>query len=194
MQSSNLILQAEKILKQRNVAIVVSCVLLSSNFFLSAAIFFSEKEYILVPSTLEKEVLVSNGKLSMSYLEPITRDVVNLMLSVTPQNTEYATNSILKITHPAFRGQLKAALFERNQDILKRRISLHFHPQTIVPGEEPKTVIATGKLSTYLGREEVSLEDKSYSITYTQEGFRPLVSNFHEIDPKKKTEEEEAKK
>lgn len=193
MQSSDLILQAEKILKQRNIAIVVSCVLLFSNFFLSTAVFLAEKEYILVPSTLEKEVLVSNGKLSMSYLEPITRDVINLMLSVTPQNTEYATNSILKITHPAFRGELKAALFERNQDVVKRRISLHFYPQTIVPGEEANTVMVTGKLSTYLGKEEVSLEDKSYSITYVQEGFRPLVSNFHEIDPKKKTEEEAKK-
>jgi len=194
MQTSDLILQAEKILKQRNIAIVVSSVLLFSNFFLSTAVFFNEKEYVLVPNTLEKEALVSSGKMSMSYLEPITRDVVNTMFSITPLNTEYVVKSILKITHPSFYGELKASLFQRNQDIIKRRLSLHFYPQTIVPGEEENSVVVVGKLSTYLGKEEVSSEDKSYSITYIKEGsFRPLILNFQEIDPKKKIEEEAKK-
>lgn len=190
MEISDRILQTEKLLKQRNIAVAVSSILLFNTLILSSAVLFTDKEYILVPSILEKEVIVSNGRLSMGYLEPITRDVINLMLSVNPQNTEYVTKSILKITHPAFRGKLKSALFERNQDILKRRISLHFYPQTIVPDEEGKTVIVSGKLATYLGKEEVSLEEKLYSITYVQEGFKPLVAGFYEIDPKKKNEEE----
>ena len=47
-------------------------------------------------------------------------------------------------------------------------------------------MLVVGKLSTHLGKEEVSLEEKTYSITYAFEGFKPLVLDFHEVDLKAK--------
>ena len=186
MQSSQLILETNKILKQRNLAIIAGVVLLISNLFLSSAVIFGDKEMVLVPNSLNQEASIINGKMSPAYVEALTRDVINLMLNITPANVEYATKSILKITHPKFYGQLKTALNDRSKDVINRRISVYFSPQSITPTEDQKGVFVVGKLSTYLGKEEVSSEDKTYSITYAFEGFKPLVLDFHEVDQKAK--------
>lgn len=181
MEKEGLLVQANQILKQRNLALAIGGVLLVANLFLSAAVLFSDKEVVLVPNSLDKDSAITNGKMSSAYLEAITRDVVNLMLNVTPASAEYSSKAVIKITHPTFYGQLKKDLNERNKDVIGRRISTFFSPQSMVVNETFTGAIITGKLSTYLGKEEVLTEDKMYSITYGFEGFRPLVIDFHEL-------------
>lgn len=186
MENSKLISEAQKILKQRNIAVAVVSILLVSNLFLSAAVIFGDKEVVLVPNSLNEEASIVNGKMSPAYIEAITRDVINLMLNTTPSNVEYSAKSILKITHSKFYGSLKTALTARSNDVLNRKISVVFWPQSITPGEDRSSAFVVGKLVTYLGKEEVSNEEKTYLITYVSEGSRPMVLDFHEIDPKAK--------
>lgn len=185
MEKEGLLAQANQILKQRNLALAIGGVLLVANLFLAAEALFFGKEVVLVPNSLDKDSSIANGKMSPAYLEAITRDVVNLMLNVTPASAEYSSKAVIKITHPAFYGQLKKDLNERNKDVIGRRISTFFSPQSMVVNETFTGAIITGKLSTYLGKEEVLTEDKIYSITYGFEGFRPLVIDFHEVDKDK---------
>lgn len=193
MEKEDLVAQANQILKQRNLSLATGAVLLVANLFLSATLLFSDKEVVLVPNSLDKESSVSNGRMSPAYLEAITRDVVNLMLNVTPASTEYSSKAIVKITHPAFYGQLKKDLNERNKDVVNRRISTFFSPQSMMINDRYDGAIITGKLSTYLGKEEVLTEEKTYSVTYAFEGFRPLVADFHEIIKEDKSENKGAK-
>ena len=185
MNKEGLIIEADKILKQRNLVFAFSVVLLVANIFLSASLFLHNKEIVLVPNSLEKESSIKNGKMSPAYLEAMTRDVVNLMLNVTPANAEYSSRSILKITHPAFYGKLKKDLNERNKDVAKRRISTIFYPQSMSVNEKNDGAVVSGKLSTYLGKEEVLMEDKVYSVTYSFDGFRPAVIDFYEVQQEK---------
>ncbi len=193
MKKEDLVVQANQILKQRNLAFATAAILLVANLFLSASLLFSNKEVVLVPNSLDKESSISNGKMSPAYLEAITRDVVNLLLNVTPASTEYSSKAIVKITHPAFYGQLKKDLTERNKDVLNRRISTFFSPQSMIVNSGYDGAVITGKLSTYLGKEEVLTEEKTYSVTYAFEGFRPLVTDFHEITKEDKSEDKGAK-
>ena len=185
MNKEGLIIEAEKILKQRNAILAISIILLVANVFLSAALFLHDKEIVLIPNSLEKESSIKNGKMSPAYLEAITRDAINLMLNVSPANAEYSAKSILKITHPSFYGQLKKDLNARNKDIVNRRIATLFYPQSMSVNESNDGAVIAGKLSTYLGKEEVLTEDKTYSITYSFEGFRPLILDFYEIEQEK---------
>lgn len=186
MEKSKLVLETQKILKQRNVAVAVSGVLLISNLFLATAVVFGDKEVVLVPNSLNEEASIINGKMSPAYIEALTRDVVNLMLNTTPSNVEYTARSILKITHPKFYGSLKTALTARSSDVINRKITVSFWPKSIIPTEDPNSVLVVGQLTTYLGKEETANEEKTYSITYAFEGVRPSVLDFHEVDPKAK--------
>jgi conjugal transfer pilus assembly protein TraE len=186
MQTSHLVFETQKILKQRNFAIIACGILLLTNLALSVAVVFGDKQTILVPNSLSQDTSISNGKMSPAYLEALTRDVVNLMLTATPANVEYNTKSILKITHPKFYGELKTSLNSRATDVVNRKISVYFLPQSITPTKDNLGAFVSGKLSTHLGKEEVALEDKTYFVSYSFEGFRPLVIDFHEVDLKSK--------
>jgi len=186
MQTSHLVFETQKILKQRNFAIIACGILLLTNLALSVAVVFGDKQTILVPNSLSQDTSISNGKMSPAYLEALTRDVVNLMLTATPANVEYNTKSILKITHPKFYGELKTSLNSRATDVVNRKISVYFLPQSITPTKDNLSAFVSGKLSTHLGKEEVALEDKTYFVSYSFEGFRPLVIDFHEVDLKSK--------
>jgi conjugal transfer pilus assembly protein TraE len=188
MNKDEMILESNKVLKQRNLSLMVCGVLMTTNLFLSAKVFSSNSEVVLVPNSLEKESSVTNGKASASYLEAITRDVVNLMLNVTPSNTEYTSKTILKITHPAFHGQLKKELVSRNKDVIQRRVSTFFSPNSMTITENFDGAVIVGQLSTYLGKEEVLTESKTYVVSYSFDGFRPLVADFHEVTQEEKSE------
>lgn len=184
MEKNYHITQSSLVLKQRNIAIALCIVSLLSNLFLSFFIFVADKEIVVVPNFIDQEISIKNGKMSNSYLEAISRDVVNLMLNITPSNVEYSAKSILKIAHPQFHGSLKTALNARSKDIINRKISTFFSGQSMVVGEDKMSVVVVGKLSTFLGKEEVSIEEKNYMISYSYEGFRPLIINFEEVDEK----------
>ncbi len=185
MNKEGLIIEADKILKQRNAILVVAGIMLLANIFLSASLFLHDKEIVLIPNSLDEKTSIKSSKMSPAYLEAITRDAINLMLNVSPANAEYSAKSILKITHPAFYGQLKKDLNERNKDMTNRRITTLFYPQSMSVNETYDGAIVVGKLSTYLGKEEVLTEDKTYSITYSFEGFRPLIMDFYEVQQDK---------
>ncbi len=191
MKKEELLIKSEAILKQRNGCVALCALLLVANLLLSASVLFTEREVVLIPTGLDKEAVIKNGKMSPEYLEAITRDVINLMLNVTPTNTDYASKALLKITHPKFYGQLKISLDKRNQDVIRHRVSIFFAPQAMSISDDNKSVIVSGKLSTHLGKEEVLLEDKIYSVTYASEGFRPQIIDFHEVTEHKQSEKEE---
>lgn len=193
MEKEKSLLSLNLILKQRNILAATCALLIVSNTILAVASLFSTREMVLIPNALDKETAISNKKMSPAYLEAITRDVVGLMLNITPSNTDYAIRSVLKITHPSFYGQLKHDLNKNAEDVIKRRITTFYFPQSIqVIGDA--SVVVTGKLSTYLGKEMMGEEEKSYSITYAYEGFRPSVMDFHEVDPKSKEERSDEEK
>ena len=187
MEKEKSLLSLNIILKQRNLLVAICGLLIISNTILAVVSLFSSKEMILIPNSLDKETAISNKKMSPAYLEAISRDVIGLMMNFTPSNTDYAIRSVLKITHPSFYGQLKHELNKNAEDVIKRKITTFFSPKSIQVIGDTKVMI-TGNLSTFLGKEMMNDEVKSYTINYAYEGFRPLVIDFHEVDPKAKDE------
>ncbi len=180
MQISAAVFELEKITKQRNFCLVLCVTLIAITLIQSTIILSGEKSVVLVPSTLSGEVGLSNKKVSSAYLENITRDVINVMLDVTPENTQYSTDQILKITHPEFYGELKQQLLKRADDVASRKITTNFYAKTMVTNPENNQVLVSGKLATFLGTKMVLEDEKNYRITYAYNNFKLLIIDFRE--------------
>ncbi|MBU4557024.1 MAG: type IV conjugative transfer system protein TraE, partial [Actinobacteria bacterium] len=96
--------QNQRILKQRNLLVVVAAALAS----LTAVLFFvtvtRDREIVLQP-VLRSPLTVSSAGVSREYLELITRDTAVLTLDRSPQNLEYWMKSVLDITAPGAQGK-----------------------------------------------------------------------------------------
>ena len=181
MKKNNLIFETQNILKQRNIAFIVIACLLFINMMQAMFLFLFKKELVLIPNSISEPTKISRNKLSKSYLEAVTRDIINLSLNVTPSNLEYSRKSILQITHPAFYGKLNDRLSQRAKDIKKRNITMAFYPKSMSVDDYSNTVFVVGTLQTYIGKERVNNEEKTYEISYAVNGFKPLIKRFQEV-------------
>lgn len=178
--------ELNKIIKQRNIAITICLLLIIITLVQSIIILTTDHVVVMVPSTLNQETAISKNNVSAAYLESTTRDVVNVMLNITPDNTTYVNKTILKVTHPKFYGILKSELAKRSEDVINRRIAIHFDPASIVVNQGKLQAYVTGQLETYLGKEMVDNIPKTYVITYDWSGFKLLITDFHEELPLEK--------
>ena len=182
MEKSAAISELNKITKQRNLSIIAGVVLLITSLIQTIIIFRGERAVVLVPSSLSGEVDLSNKRVSAAYLENITRDVMNTLLDVTPDNANYSAEQILKITHPQFYGELKQSLNKRTQEVVSKKITTSFYAKTMVVNSAKNQVFVSGKLATYLGTKMVLEEEKTYKISYEYNNFKLLIVDFHEED------------
>ena len=193
MEKSVAVFELNKITRQRNLSIIAGVVLLITSLIQTIIIFRGERSVVLVPSSLSGEVSLSNKRVSSAYLENITRDVMNTLLDVTPDNANYSAEQILKITHPQFYGELKQSLNKRSQEVVSKKITTSFYAKTMVVNSAKNQVFVSGKLATYLGTKMVLEEEKTYSISYEYNNFKLLIVDFHEEDLTKKEGEQNAK-
>lgn len=186
MNKETLIYNTNVLLYQRNILGILFLIMIISNLFLSFAIFLHKKEIVLVPNAISEEISIKNHKMSVGYLEALTRDVANLMLNVSPANLEYNSKALLKMIHPSFYGAMKNEISQRNLSVENRRISTVFFLQSINIKNKRNTVQIVGKLSTYIGKEEVEFEQKKYQISYEFSGDMPMIIDFFEVINDKK--------
>jgi len=189
MEKSVAVFELNKITRQRNLSIIAGIVLLTISLIQTIIILRGERSVVLVPSSLSGEVNLSNKRVSAAYLENITRDVINTLLDVTPDNTNYSAEQILKITHPQFYGELKQSLNKRTQEVVSKKITTSFYAKTMVVNSAKNQVFVSGKLATYLGTKMVLEEEKTYSISYEYNNFKLLIVDFHEEDLTTKEEQ-----
>ena len=103
--------QAQRVVKQRNVLLLVTGALALSTvglFFTASA---RDREIVLQPVLTNPMTLSSSG-VSREYLEAVTRDVAVLTLNRTPQSLEYWMKAVLEVVHPAAYGKVKGDLLK----------------------------------------------------------------------------------
>ncbi|MFC1659303.1 TraE/TraK family type IV conjugative transfer system protein [Pseudomonadota bacterium] len=186
---------------QRNHLAGITIVLFLLNILLTIKVFNQDNLVVLVPNSMGtvyntnnnqesnnkyNTFSISTTKVSNEYLEAITRDVITTLLNITPNNIQYAANSILNMVHPSSYGEIKSYLYQVMEDIQKRKITTVFFPITIQTSNKDTgnlKSIVEGDLVTYLGKEEVSRSRNKYQIGFNYNG-KLTVTEFSEINNK----------
>ena len=108
---------------QRNIILVVSIVLLVVVLLLSISLVKKDTNMILVPFGLNDKVSISTNKPQNSYLEAISRDVINTMLNLTPENINYAEKVILSYVDSKSYGIVKNQFKELKENIISKKVT-----------------------------------------------------------------------
>lgn len=104
MDLTNAMQGGDRITKQRNLFLVLTILLAVTSFALSLKILMQEERIIMVPP-LTSEVMISNRKVSSSYLEQMTMVFLNSLLDLSSMDVLHKRDMILKYTsnsHPSF--------------------------------------------------------------------------------------------
>ena len=195
MEISILANKQKNLFLQRNVLAGVSLLALLGNVILAGCIFFNERQTYIIPAHFNKELLLSNKRLSVSYLEEMTVFYLDLLLGLNESNIGYNSSLILRHIHPDFYNQISEFLYQEKERYKEYRLSTHFKLTSLNIDDTNLVAEASGMLISYFGNTGKSTDLVSYRIEYDYSSGVLTIKNFTIIKdvPKKENNKVEQK-
>jgi conjugal transfer pilus assembly protein TraE len=174
----------QRILKQRNLLVIVVVALACVSAMLLLVGISRDREIVLQP-VLRSPLTISSAGVSREYLEMVTRDVVVLTLDRSPQNLEYWMKSVLEISSPRAQGRLKADLLKIVDEQRGSSIVQFFTIQTMEIDPKRLRSVVTGDLHTVVGNKVISNERRTFHYDWEYSGVSLKLAGFGMVAPAK---------
>jgi conjugal transfer pilus assembly protein TraE len=155
--------QSQRVLKQRNLLVIVAGVLGS---------------LCAIQPILASQLVVNSSGVSRQYLELVTRDTAVLTLDRSPANLEYWMKSVLDITAPSAQGKIRADLMKIVNEQRGSSIAQFFTIQTMELDTKNLRSTVTGDLHTIVGNKVVSSERRSFRFDWQYSGLSLKLVGF----------------
>lgn len=169
--------QSQRVLKQRNLLVIVAGVLGSLCAILGLVTVTRDREIVLQP-ILASPLVVNSSGVSRQYLELVTRDTAVLTLDRSPANLEYWMKSVLDITAPSAQGKIRADLMKIVNEQRGSSIAQFFTIQTMELDTKNLRSTVTGDLHTIVGNKVVSSERRSFRFDWQYSGLSLKLVGF----------------
>jgi len=169
--------QSQRVLKQRNLLVIVSGILGALCAVLAMITATRDREVVLQP-ILGSPLVVNSSGVSREYLELVTRDTAVLTLDRSPANLEYWMKSVLDITAPSAQGRIRADLMKIVNEQRGSSIAQFFTIQTMELDPKNLRSTVTGDLHTIVGNKVVSNERRSFRFDWQYSGLSLKLVGF----------------
>ena len=188
MEISILANKQKNMLLQRNILLGVCLLTLLGNIILAVCLFKNERQTYIIPANFNKEMLLSNKRLSVSYLEEMSVFYLDLLLGLNEGNISYNSSLVLRHIHPSFYNQISKFLAEEKKRYQEYRLSTHFKLTKLDIDNKNLVAEASGVLISYFGNTGKSSDPVSYRIEYDYNAGVLTIKNFTIIKDVAKTE------
>ena len=168
----------KNLLLQRNILAGICVLTLLGNIILASCIFSSERQTYIIPAHFNKEMLLSNKRLSVSYLEEMSVFYLDLLLGLNEGNISYNSSLILRHIHPSFYKQISKFLEEEKKRYQEYRLSTHFKLTQLNIDDKNLIAEVSGILTSYYGNTGKSSDAVSYRIEYDYSAGVLTIKNF----------------
>lgn len=177
MEISHTYAQSQRILKQRNLLVILAGTLGIFCAILGLATATRDREIVLQP-ILNGPLTVTSSGVSREYLELVTRDTALLTLDRSPSNLEYWMKSVLDITAPSAQGRVRADLMKIVNEQRGSSIAQFFTIKAMEIDSRQLRSTVTGDLHTIVGNKVVSNERRTFRFDWQYSGLSLKLAGF----------------
>lgn len=192
MDLTNAMQGGNRITKQRNLFLLLTILLAVIGSALSLKILIQEERIIMVPP-LSLEVMISNRKVSSSYLEQMTMVFLNSLLDLSSIDVLHKRDVILKYTsnsHPSFSKRINEYFADAASKYKNFDLVTYFTVKNMEIDEGSGEVIAHGTLTSRYGKHGFESIPTSYRLSFEFSGGYLRLKEFNQvIDDKDKKQE-----
>jgi conjugal transfer pilus assembly protein TraE len=176
--------QIDKLVGQRNGYMMLALGNSIISIFLIITIFLliGRERIIVTPPVIEKSFWISGTRVSAEYLSEMTTFFANLRFNITPSNSNYQRDILLRYTDPQYYNILKSKLIKESDRIAEQHITMAFFPISIKVDIKNLKAIIEGDLKTFVGDVTLPVKRINYTITYRYDASRLLVTSFTEVN------------
>lgn len=148
------------------------------------------QKIILVPEVApEDKIWVTNSQVSNEYLNTIGRNVMDLLLNVTPENIDAQHEELLKMVASKYRPMLQTKLTAVSDGIKTNNISENFYIDSIRIIQDSGVVYIKGTLNEYIDNTLSHSTSQIYRLNFRVQNYNTVLDNFElipENDPQLK--------
>lgn len=195
MDLTNAMQGGDRITKQRNLFLVLTILLAVTSFALSLKILMQEERIIMVPP-LTSEVMISNRKVSSSYLEQMTMVFLNSLLDLSNMDVLHKRDMILKYTsnsHPSFSKRINEYFADSAEKYKNFDLVTYFTVKNMEIDEGTGEVIAHGILTSRYGKHGFESTPTSYRLSFEFSGGYLRLKEFNQVVDNKDKQEKQGK-
>ena len=144
----------------------------------------NREKIVLVPQVSpETKMWVSSTNVSNEYLTMLSRNIMDLMLNLTPDTVIAQHKQVLRLVDSQDSKDITAKLAEISQIITKSNISQNFFIKDIRIINKKHVVYISGELQEYIDTTLSSSVKQIYKLTFRVSDFAALLDNFELIKP-----------
>ena len=168
----------QNLLLQRNILAGVCALTLLGNIMLASCILMNERQTYIIPAHFNKEMLLSNKRLSTSYLEEMSVFYLDLLLGLNEDNIGYNSSLVLRHIHPSFYHKISKFLAEEAKRYKEYRLSTHFKLTKLEVDDKNLVAEASGVLTSYFGNSGKSSDSVRYKLEYDYSAGVLTIKSF----------------
>ena len=145
----------------------------------------NKEKIILVPQVAPEDKLwIAQAQVSNEYLSALSRNIVDLMLSITPSNVEAQHQELLKLIASKYQADLKTKLSNISKVITQNNISQNFYIQNIKIIHGKNIVYINGGLNEYIDKTLASTTNQIYKLSFIVGNYSVQLVNFELVNEK----------
>lgn len=142
-----------------------------------------QEKIILVPQVApEYKLWVSSSQVSNEYLAVLSRNVMDLLLNVTPVNVQAQHKELLNIIAPQYQASLKSQLTKISGPLEQNNISQNFYISNIKIVKGKPIVYIYGTVNDYLDKTLTSSNEQIYRLNFVVQNYGVKLSNIELVD------------
>lgn len=140
---------------------------------------YSHEKIILVPEVApEDKIWVTNSQVSNEYLNTIGRNVMDLLLNVTPEDVDSQHAELLKMVASKYRPVLIPKLADLAKNIKENNISQNFYIDSIRIIQDSGVVYINGELREYIDNTLSHSTNQIYRLDFKVQNYRTVLQGF----------------
>jgi type IV conjugative transfer system protein TraE len=183
MDLTNAMQGGDRITKQRNLFLLLTILLAVTASALSLKILMQEERIIMIPP-LTSEVMISNRKVSSSYLEQMTMVFLNSLLDLSAMDVLHKRDVILKYTsnsQPGFVKRINEYFADSAEKYKNFDLVTYFTVKNMEIDEGKGEVIAHGILTSRYGKHGFESTPTSYRLSFEFSGGYLRLKEFNQL-------------
>lgn len=157
-----------------------------SNVILAGVIAFNiNRERIVISPQVAPEfkMWVEKSQVSNEYLVAMSRNVLDLLLDITPSTVSAQSQALLNMVAPKYQAALKSKLDDIAEQLTKNNLSQNFYIQSIRIRKGKPIVYVTGTLNQYIDKNSASETTQIYKLTFTVSNYNVQLENIETLEP-----------
>lgn len=159
--------------------------MIASNVVLAVVLAFNvnREKIVIVPQVApEFKMWIEKSQVSNEYLTAMSRNVLDLLLDITPSNVSAQQQALLNMVAPKYRAVLKDKLDDVADQITKNNLSQNFYIQSIRIIKGKPIVYITGTLNQYIDKNSANETSQTYKLTFTISNYNVQLENIETLD------------